>query len=209
MMRRSRSVAILLLLLVSALSSTSEARTFGKKKQGLKGRYVEVEDGVSLADYRGALVILGATELTSDRDRPGDDAFVRTASEENLRFYLESAGLFGEIVSAPPAGGPAGQPMLELKTRLDLRYGSQKLRYWVGFGAGKCKLHIRIDMTDARSGRRLGYFNGYGSGGTWFPDGGVPYMARDDLAENYAKLAEYLLQATRSRPHGTDPGLNR
>ncbi len=55
---------------------------------------------------------------------------------------------------------------------------------------------IRVEITDARTGKQLGHFNGYGTGRTWFPEGGVPYMARNDLNKNYKKLAEYLIQAT-------------
>lgn len=187
---------VLILLLVPISSSLLDARVFGKKKKGVKGRYLEVENSVNLADYRGALLILEATEITSDKDRPEDDEFVRRVSEELLKSKLEDVGLFGERVSALPLELPEGQPILKLAPRLTLQHGSNKKRYWVGFGAGKEKLHIRIDIADGRSGKKLGYFNGYGTGGTWFPEGGVPYMASDDLMENYAKLVEYLVDAT-------------
>ena len=194
---QGKAIVALTLLATSCLSSVVDARVFGKKKKGIKGRYIEVESGVSLADYRGALVLLGSTEVVTDRDRPEDREHVRRASVDHLRYQLESSGLFDAVVSTLPPTLPAEQPVLELQTALSLRYGSQKKRFWIGFGAGKSKLHIRIDILDARSGSKLGYFNGYGTGATWSPGGGVPFMAAHDLAKNYLKLAEYLVQATR------------
>ena len=197
MLDQGKAALALILLATSCLSSVVDARVFGKKKKGVKGKYMVIESGVNLADYRGALVILGSTEVVMDRDRPADREQVRRASVDHLRYQLESLDVFGAVVSVPPAELPAGQPVLELKTALNLRYGSQKKRFWIGFGAGKSKLHIRIDILDAKSGQQLGYFNGYGTGATWSPGGGVPFMAAHDLAKSYFKLAEYLVLATR------------
>jgi hypothetical protein len=115
-------------------------------------------------------------------------------SDDALREALTQTRLFGEIVSAVPLELPATQPILRLTTKLTLQHGSQAMRFWVGGGAGKSKLHIRLDIVDARSGKQLGYFNGYGTGaGLWsMSGGGVQRMARDDLAESYQKLGEYL-----------------
>jgi hypothetical protein len=71
------------------------------------------------------------------------------------------------------------------------------MRFWVGMGAGKSKLHVRIDIVDARTGEKLGAFNGYGTGaGIWsMSGGGVQRMARDDLDESYSDFGELLREA--------------
>lgn len=196
MRTKATGIAILVVL---ALAAAGAATTYGEKKKGSKGRYLEVEEGVSLGDYRGALVILEPAEIISDKDRPVDTEAVRATSDDSLKEYLESTGLFGDVVSAAPLELPADQPILTLTTKLTLQHGSQAMRFFAGGGAGKSKLHIRIDFVDARSGKQLGYFNGYGTGaGFWsISGGGVQRMARDDLAESYTKLAEYLTQAAR------------
>ncbi len=199
-MSRKFQVAIVPILAIALLGvAMAEARVFGEKKKGSKGRYLEVRDGVDLGDYQQALVILEPAEIISDKDRPVDTESVRRTSDDALREHLTSTRLFGEIVSTVPLELPDKQPILRLTTKLTLQHGSQAMRFWIGAGAGKSKLHILIDITDARSGKQLGYFNGYGTGaGLWsVSGGGVQRMARDDLDESYTKLAEYLLEAMR------------
>lgn len=187
------------LLVTVIVSASADARVIGQKKKGIKGRYLQIENGVNFGDYRGALVILERAEITSDKERPVDTESVRQTSDDSLREHLSMSGSFGEIVSAAPLELPSEQPILRLSTKLTLQHGSQAMRFWVGAGAGSSKLHIRIEIIDARSGRKLGFFNGYGSGsGFWsMSGGGVQRMARDDLAESYIKFAEYLAQAVR------------
>jgi hypothetical protein len=164
----------------------------GEKKGGIKGRYLTVVDGVDLGAYRGALVILEPAEITADKDRPVDVEAVRTLSDEILEEKLKATALFGRFVSEAPLELPADQPILRLATRLTLQFGSQAMRAFVGAGAGKSKLHIRVDLVDARSGETLASFNGYGTGaGLWsISGGGIQRMSRDDLKESYVKLAE-------------------
>jgi len=190
---------LVLALLAISVATAAEAGTYGERKKGSKGRYLEVADGVRLTDFRGALVILEPAEIVSDRDRPVDTESVRNTSDDSLREHLASTGLFGQIVSAAPLELPADLAMVRITTKLTLQHGSQAMRFWAGGGAGKSKLHIRIVLADARSGNRLGEFNGYGTGtGIWsMSGGGVQRMARDDLEESYTKLGEYLVQAAR------------
>ncbi len=185
------------LLIAGGVTAVGEARVYGEKKKGSKGRYLEVEDGVDLGSYRGALVILEAAEITSDKDKPVDTESVRATSDDTLREQLRAAGLFGDIVAAPPLELPADKPILRITTKLTLQHGSQAMRFFVGAGAGKSKLHIQIEIFDARKGALLATFNGYGTGaGFWsISGGGVQRMARDDLEESYIKLAEYLRAA--------------
>ncbi len=191
-MRWKSLVAALLVLAVGAAST--QAKVFGQKKKGVKGRYLEVLPGVDLSGYRGALVILDPAEIISDKEQPVDTESVRVTSDDALREALTQTRLFGEIVSAVPLELPATQQILRLTTKLTLQHGSQAMRFWVGMGAGKSKLHIGIDILDARSGKKLAYFNGYGTGaGFWsMSGGGVQRMARDDLAESYLSLGQYL-----------------
>ena len=76
------------------------------------------------------------------------------------------------------------------------------MRFWVGMGAGKSKLHIRIDFVDVKSGAKLAYFNGYGTGAgaASISGGNVQRLAGDDLDENYEELAKLLRQRMESSP---------
>ncbi|MCP4204980.1 MAG: DUF4410 domain-containing protein [bacterium] len=190
---------LLLIPLAIGIVTDAVAHTLGEKKKGSKGRYLETADGVRLADYSGALVILEPAEILSDKDRPVDTESVRATSDASLRQHLASTGLFGRIISVAPPELPVGVAVVRVATRLTLQHGSQAMRFWAGGGAGKSKLHIHIGLSDARSGDRIGYFNGYGTGtGIWsISGGGVQRMARDDLEENYAKLGEYLAYAAK------------
>lgn len=191
-----RVVGWTLLVVFIASPTVLSAGVTGKKKSGVKGRYLELEDGVDLAAYRGAIVILDEAEISADKDKPVDNEAVRSTSDQMLREKLAQVRGLGRIVAEPPLDLPEGTPVLRLKTTLTLQHGSQAMRFFVGAGAGKSKLHIRIDLVDARSGEQLGFFNGYGTGaGFWsISGGGVQRMARDDLEENYQKLAEYLIE---------------
>lgn len=165
------------------------------KKKGVKGRYLVVDDGVSLRDYVGAIVILEQAEIISDKDKPVDTEDVRATSDGMLREKLGEAGIFGDILSEIPLDAPKGRAIIKIKTRLTIQHGSRAARFIIGFGAGKSKLHIRIDFIDAKTGKHLAMFNGYGTGmGIMsFQAGGVQRMSRDDLQENYAKLVRLLL----------------
>lgn len=198
-MRRSTvKAALYLVLLLSLPPAFGAERIYGDKKPGIKGRYLAIADGVDLSAYRKALVILEPAEIVADKDRPVDTESVRTTSDEMLRASLAASGLFGTAVSSPPLALPEG-PVVRVATKLTLEHGSQAMRFWVGAGAGKSKLHVRVDLFDAKTGATLGYFNGYGTGaGLWsMSGGGVQRMARDDFEENYSKLAEYLVSASR------------
>lgn len=190
-MRRYSSITIISLVALSLLLAGSPAEA---KKKGIKGRYLEVESGIDLAGYKGALIVLIPAEITADKDRAVDIESVRATSDDMLRETLQSSGLFGSIVTEPPIDLPEGQPILKITTKLTLQFGSQAMRFWVGGGAGKSKLHIRIDIVDARTGAHLAFFNGYGTGAGWWSvsGGGVQRMARDDFQENYLKLGETL-----------------
>lgn len=196
-MVHSRSWTIALASLVLAGPTALAATVIGEQKPGIKGRYLVVEDGAALPSYRGALVILEPAEILADKDQPVDNEAVRAASDQLLRETLQATALFGSIAATAPLQLPEQQPILRITTKLTLQHGSQAMRFWVGAGAGKSKLHIRIDIYDARSGQALAYFNGYGAGGgEWsLSGGGVQHMALDDLEENYDHLAEYLQQA--------------
>ncbi len=195
-MKKNGAVLVAASLMVAASSAATAERIHGERGAGLKGRYLAVEDGVILSAYRGALVILEPAEITADKDQPVDNEAVRATSDQLLRETLASVGSFGTIASSPPLELPNG-PIVRITTTLTLQHGSQAMRFWVGAGAGKSKLHVRIDFYDARTGQALGYFNGYGTGsGTWsMSGGGVQRMARDDLEENYDDLAEHLRAA--------------
>ncbi len=166
----------------------------GKKKKGMKGRYLQIEAGANLADYRDALVILEPAVLSADKDRPIDNETVRQTSDELLKEALQELGVFGELVDAEPANLPEDGPSLRIKTTLTLQHGSRAMRYFVGAGAGKSKLHIQIEMVDASSGKALAKYNGFGSGAGFasFSGGAVSRMAHDDLQENYKQLTGYL-----------------
>lgn len=185
------------ILILAVGAASTQARVFGDKKKGIKGRYLEVLPSVALNTYEGALVILPPAEIISDKDRPVDTESVRATSDQTLRDALQQSRLFGEILSTVPLELPEDQPILRLTTKLTLEHGSQAMRFWVGGGAGKSKLHIRIEIMDVRSGQQLGHFNGYGTGaGLWsMSGGGVQRMARDDLDESYQKFREYLVLA--------------
>lgn len=180
-------------LAVALCAMVVNAEVAGKKKKGLKGRYWTWEDGVDLERYKGALLILEAAEISADKDHAVDTESVRATSDEMLRAELARlGGFFNDIVSMAPLQLPEGLPVLRMSTHITLQYGSQAMRYWVGAGAGRSKLHIRIDLTDALTGKQLGSFNGYGSGsGMWsISGGGIQRMARDDLQENYMVLVD-------------------
>lgn len=195
MSRSVLSVVVLMAVLSLGVAGLVDAGVTGeKKKGGVKGRYLDIESGVHLRDYRGALVILEPAEIIADKDKPVDNEAVRSTSDEVLREKLQAAGVFGELVSAAPTKLPADRPAIRLSTKLTLEHGSQAMRFFVGAGAGKSKLHIRVGLVDAASGKPLGYFNGYGTGAglVSISGGGVQRMARDDLDENYTKFAELL-----------------
>jgi hypothetical protein len=190
---------IVLLTLASALllNASLDARVYGDKKKGIKGRYLEITDNSGLSAYREALVIIDPAEIVSDKEQPVDTESVRVTSDDFLAEKLSQTGLFSSVVSAVPLELPEDQPILRMTTHLTLQHGSQAMRFWVGMGAGKSKLHVRIDIVDARTGEKLGAFNGYGTGaGIWsMSGGGVQRMARDDLDESYSDFGELLREA--------------
>lgn len=194
-MNWKRFIALLLVTLIGVVSANAEV--IGEKKKGIKGRYLEIENGVNLGDYKGALVVLEPAEITSDKDKPVDTESVRQTSDDSLEEFLSMSGLFGDVVQSAPLELPQDKPVLRLSTKLTLEHGSQAMRFFAGGGAGKSKLHIRVAFVDARSGKNLGFFSGYGTGaGLWsMSGGGVQRMARDDLSESYTALVEYLRQA--------------
>lgn len=190
-----KSFGIVLCAAVVAASFIGDDATAERK--GIRGRYLVVDDGVSLGDYRGALLIIEPAEITSDQYRSVATEDVRRTSEDLLREKLEKLGVFAEILTEIPAAAPEGRKILKAKTRLTLQHGSRATRFLISFGAGKSKLHIRIDFIDARTGKHVAFFNGYGSGAgiLGWQGGAVQRMARDDLRENYNKLARLLLNS--------------
>lgn len=191
-----RSVALAAVLLCLATAG-SRAEVFGDKKSGIKGRYLEVEQGLSLRDYRGAIVVLEPAEIVSDKDKPVDTEAVRATSDEVLREKLETVSSIKDVVAEVPLELTEGTPLVKMRTKLTLQHGSQAMRVFAGGGAGKSKLHISVELLDAKSGKRIATFNGYGSGaGMWsISGGGVQRMARDDLQESYEAFATHLSQA--------------
>lgn len=193
----NRWITSILFVLVTLSFAQAHATTFGKKKKGLKGRYLELSDDVNPEAYRGAVVILEKSEIRADKDRPVDNETIRAATDEMLRtqlMNLKTNGTLDRVISSAPIGLPDHLPVLRLEPTLSVQHGSQAMRAFVGFGAGKAKTHIRIEIIDARSGEHVGYFNGYGSGsGSWtFSGGNTARMAQDDVEESFQLFADYL-----------------
>ena len=195
MSRRIFYCVLLVLFLLPA--SDGVAETYGKKKKGLKGRYLVINDGVDASKYRGATVIVEPTEVQSDKNKE-DDEIVRLAADEMLwqrLNELKDLGVFDRVVSTDPGEMTDDKPILRLKPNITLQYGSKTARALVGMGAGKSKTIIRIEIFDGRSGDHIGYFNGYGSGSAWFVGGstgaGVSTMAQDDIEESFNLFVEY------------------
>ncbi len=195
---RKRQLAVLMSLVAATafLLAPGSAEAGKKKKKGIKGRYLQLETGVDLTAYKDAVLVLEPAEITADKDRAVDTESVRSTSDQMLKDALEATRLFHSVVSEVPLEIPEDRPILRLKPKLSLQYGSQAMRFFVGAGAGKSKLHIRIDFVDAKTGASLGFFNGYGTGAGFgsVSGGGVQRMARDDFQENYGKLSELLLE---------------
>lgn len=78
MLHARSSLSLFLALLAISASALSE------KRDGIKGRYIEVEPGVDLRAYKGALLILDPTDLVADKDAPVDNDAVRVMSDEKL-----------------------------------------------------------------------------------------------------------------------------
>ena len=97
MLHARSSLSLFLALLAISASALSE------KRDGIKGRYIEVEPGVDLRAYKGALLILDPTDLVADKDAPVDNDAVRVMSDEKLLTALRESGLFSTIASANPA----------------------------------------------------------------------------------------------------------
>ena len=198
MNRRVLSAAVIALVVLTF--GDVSATTYGKKKKGLKGRYLVVDDGVDITKYRGAIVILETTTVQSDKNKPVDIEMIRTATDEMLRkrlAVLKSSGVFDRVVSTAPLELPDGIPVLRLQPSIQVQHGSQAMRVFVGMGAGRSKTHIRIEIFDARTGEHLAYFNGYGSGsGSWtFTGGNTARMAQDDVEESFDLFSDYIRQA--------------
>jgi hypothetical protein len=172
---------------------------FAQKKPGIKGRYLELEPGSDLRAFMDALVVVEEAEIVADKDAPVDNEAVRLMSDEHLVQTLRGPGLFTKVVNSMPAALPTDRAVLRVTTKLTLQHGSQAMRFWVGAGAGKSKLHIRVTFFDASSGAKVAWFNGYGTGAGFSSPagGGIQRMAGDDLRENYAELAKLLKQQLR------------
>jgi len=191
--------AMLIALLVFVFSDAS-ATTYGKKKKGLKGRYLTIDEGVDITSYRGAIVILESTTVKADKNKPVDNETIRNATDEMLRqrlVELKAQGVFNRVVATAPLELPAGVPVLRMQPSIEIQHGSQAMRVFVGMGAGKSKTHVRVEIFDARTGEHLGYFNGYGSGsGSWtFTGGNTSRMAQDDVQESFNLFSDYINQA--------------
>lgn len=65
-------VTLASVLIAGTLCASAGATTYGQKKKGVKGRYLELGNDVDLNQYQGALVILDPAEITANRDRPVD-----------------------------------------------------------------------------------------------------------------------------------------
>jgi hypothetical protein len=83
-----RVLGILVSALLCITASPVCSEVFGDKESGVKGRYLEVEAGVNLRDYREAIVILEPAEIVSAKDKPVDTEAVRTTSGQLLREKL-------------------------------------------------------------------------------------------------------------------------
>lgn len=197
---KNRLMTTVLVALLAFAFGDASATTYGKKKKGLKGRYLTIDEGVDLTKYRGAIVILETTTVKADKNRPVDNETIRTATDEMLRNRLNELkgyGVFDRVVATAPLELPDGIPVLRMQPSIEIQHGSQAMRVFVGMGAGKSKTHIRIEIFDARTGEHLGYFNGYGSGsGSWtFTGGNTSRMAQDDVEESFKIFSEYVNQA--------------
>jgi hypothetical protein len=195
-------------LFASVVWAETVEEVYGNKKKGIKGRYLVVSDGVDLATYRGAIVILEPLEIRADKDRPVDDESIKVNAENAIRERLDQLkeiGFFQRIVTSAPLDMPADARVVRMEPRLSIQYGSQAMRAFVGFGAGKSATHLRIDFIDARTGDLLGYFNGYGTGsGYWsFSGGSAQRMAADDLQESMSVFHEGLQKAIGGVPGST------
>ena len=176
--------------------AVADAEIVGTKKKGLKGRYLDLEPAVNFRDYHNALIVLDPAEITSDKDRPVDTESIRKISYEVLTEKLKLLSLFGDVVEIAPLKISDDMKILRIQATLTLQYGSEAMRFWVGMGAGKSKTHIRLDIFDALTGQKLGYYNGYGTGaGSWsMSGGGAQWLAQDDLEENYQRFVELIAQ---------------
>ena len=194
----ARSITTVLTAIL--LLTTGVETAFAKKKEGLKGRYLDVDKSIDLHYLLGASVIVEEAGIVADKSKPIDTKAVRRLSEEQLIKELKLSRIFRRVVSARAVGTQLGGPVLRLRTELTLQYGSQAMRMLtVGTGAGKSKLHIRVDLIDETSGELLGYFNGYGtgSGAGSFTGGGVQKLAKDDFQENYKEFVRLLSKRIR------------
>jgi len=173
--------------------------TYAGKKKGIKGRYLELEKGIHLSDYKDSLLVLEPATIVADKERAVDTESVRTSSDDMLREALTDLGMFQDIVSVVPLEIPEDRNILRMTTKLNLQFGSQAMRWFVGSGAGKSKLHMRVDMYDAKSGKHLGFYNGYGTGAGFgsISGGAIQRMARDDFQENYKKFCNLLNAKTK------------
>jgi hypothetical protein len=177
-------------VILAGLASEASAR--GNKK-GPDDLYLEVDPGVRLADFRGTTVILEPATIEADGDRPKDNEVVRSNSDELLAAALKNSKLFSAVVTGAPADLPEGR-VLRATTRLTMEYGSRLARAIIKFGAGKSKIHIHLDLTDARTGQHVAFFNGYGAGVGFmtFAGGNAVKLAKEDLEDNYEELSSLL-----------------
>lgn len=187
-----RRVLPLFACVVILAGLASEAAARGNRK-GPNDLYLEVDPGARLADYRGATVIVEPAAIEADQDRPQDNERVRSDADKLLEEALKNSKIFSAVATGAPAELPEGR-VLRATVHLNFEYGSRLARAVIKFGAGKSKIHIHLDLTDARTGRHVAYFNGYGAGVGYMTlaGGNAVKLAYEDVEDNYEKLARLL-----------------
>jgi hypothetical protein len=181
---------------------------------GDRGRFLQVEDGADLLSYRGGIVELRPSELSSNKNKPKILDKIRAASDHLLWEKLASSNLFESIYPDRRLDLPDGLPALRLEPHLTLDMGSRGKRF-LSTGSthvtapfeqprddGRSKLWIRIDVLDARTGTQLATFRGFGIGfgQKTITGGNVAGLAEHDLEVNYAELIEMLTQEMADPP---------
>lgn len=170
----------------------------GKNPGKIKGRWLELQDGVDLGGYKG--VYIGETKTDIQWKRPENEAPIdEDLLDEYLReqvvLNLRQSRVLGEVLESAPEKGAKGYVRLDCD--LTVEPGSRAMRYVVGFGAGKSRSILEIRLRDHKSGDELALYHGYGVGsgmGFKLAGGGARKMTQDDVEENTQVFVELLAQ---------------
>jgi hypothetical protein len=104
---------------------------------------------------------------------------------DELGRRLRNVGL--EVALATDDTAPTSADVIIRGEFVDLTTGSRAARFWVGFGAGKSKCHVRMHATRARDGRQI--FSAEHERLSAFG------LSKEELAENVTEVAGDLAQA--------------